>query len=248
MDVLSTKAEGAAEPVSTASPIPTPTAKSLYTFAQMHVKVGDQLSLEPPSQTGGRRTSVMVLGWFEGQSLIVTAPQNKGGRLVLQQGELVLIRAFTGKSAFAFRATVQKTAHQPFNYMHLSFPDKVEGVDIRSSPRCRLNLPVAITSGGRAAGQGNILNIGTTGALIETTGPLAQDDDMIQIAFSFELHGVPVSLELRAQVHGKKSTAAHDATPRHQYGVEFRDLQPNDRLILGSLVWYEMYEHPQSVA
>jgi hypothetical protein len=71
---------------------------------------------------------------------------------------------------------------------------------------------------------------------------------MIQIAFSFELHGVPVSLELRAQVHGKKSTAAHDATPRHQYGVEFRDLQPNDRLILGSLVWYEMYEHPQSVA
>jgi hypothetical protein len=247
MNVLPTKAEAAAEPASTAVPIPGRTAKSLYTFAQMHVKVGDELSLEPPSQTGGGRTSVMVLGWLEGQSLIVTAPQSNGVRLALQQGELVLIRAFTGKSAFAFRATVQKTAHQPFDYLHLSFPNKVEGVDIRTSPRCRLNLPVTIT-GGVAAGQGNIVNIGTTGALIETAGPLAQDGDMLQIAFSFELHGVPVSLEVRAQVHAKKSAAAPAATPIHQYGVEFRDLQPNDRLILGSLVWYEMYEHPQSVA
>lgn len=31
-------------------------------------------------------------------------------------------------------------------------------------------------------------------------------------------------------------------------GVEFRSLPPSDRLILGSLVWYQMYEHPQSVA
>lgn len=42
--------------------------------------------------------------------------------------------------------------------------------------------------------------------------------------------------------------AATEGTPRNQYGVEFRDLQPNDRLILGSLVWHQMYEHPRSVA
>jgi hypothetical protein len=49
-------------------------------------------------------------------------------------------------------------------------------------------------------------------------------------------------------VCGAKGAAARDGTPRYQYGVEFRNLQPNDRLILGSLVWYQMYEHPRSVA
>jgi hypothetical protein len=248
MDALPTNAEAATEPAPAEIPIPTRTVALPYTFAQVRLKVGDQVHLEPPRIAGGR-ASVMVLGWLEGQSVIVTAPQNDAGRLVLQEGEPVLMRAFTGKSAFAFRATVLKAAYIPFHYVHLSFPDKVEGVEIRSSPRCRLRLPAAITAGGKAAGQGNILNIGTSGALIETAGPLGQDEGLIQIAFSLELHGVTVSLDLRAQVCGAKSAAARDGTtPRHQYGVEFRNLQPNDRLILGSLVWYQMYEHPRSVA
>jgi hypothetical protein len=214
----------------------------------MRLKVGDQVHLEPSRRIVGGRASVTMLGWLEGESVIVTAPQNDAGRLVLQEGELVLMRAFTGKSAFAFRATVLKMAYLPFHYVHLSFPDKVEGVAIRSSPRCRVRLPAVITADGKTAGQGNIIDIGTAGALIETVEPLGQDDSVIEIAFSHELHGVPVSLALRAQVCGAKSAAARDGTPRYQYGVEFRNLQPNDRLILGSLVWYQMYEHPRSVA
>ena len=136
----------------------------------------------------------------------------------------------------------------PFHYLHLTFPDKAEGVDIRRSPRCRLNLSAVITAAGAEASQGTILDIGTVGALIEVAKPLGQDEGMIKIAFSFELHGIPVSLDLSAQVRGKKSAAGSDAAHRHQYGVEFSNLQSNDRLMLGSLVWYEMYEHPQNVA
>jgi hypothetical protein len=44
----------------------------------------------------------MMLGWLWVQCVIATAPQNTDGRLVLQEGELVLIRSFTGKSAVAF--------------------------------------------------------------------------------------------------------------------------------------------------
>lgn len=248
MDTLPTNSEAAAEPIPAGDRCPLVRTTSLRTFAQMHLKVGDLAHLEPPSQIGRGRASVKVLGWLEGESLIVTAPQYDAERLVLQQGERVLVRVFTGKSAFAFAATVQKMAHLPFHYMHLTFPDKVEGVDIRSSPRCCLKLPALITAVGAAAVQGRILNIGTAGALIETAGLLGQDKGTIQIAFSLELQGVTVSLDLRAQVRDKKSSAAGDAAPQHQYGVEFSNLQPNDRLILGSLVYYEMYEHPQRLA
>jgi len=94
---------------------------------------------------------------------------------------------------------------------------------------------------------GNILNIGTTGALIEVAGALQKEQNQIKLSFSFELHGVAVSLNLTAQVCGEKSVSNVDGVPLPQYGVEFQNLQPNDRLILGGLVWYRMYEHPRTV-
>jgi hypothetical protein len=247
MDTLTTETITAAAPVTAQTPPPVRAAALSSTFAQMRIKVGDQLHLEPPRRSAGGRATVIMLGWLEGQSVIVTAPQNGAGRLVLQEGELVLMRAFTGKSAFAFRASALKSANLPFHYVHLSFPDKVEGVAIRNSPRCRVQFPAQVSAGGKAAFRGTVLNIGTSGALVETADPLDQNEGLIQIAFSLELHGVAVSLDLRAQVCGAKGAAAADGAPRHQYGVEFKELQPNDRLILGSLVWYQMYEHPRSV-
>lgn len=213
----------------------------------MHLKVGDQVHLEPPRRLAGGRATVVILGWREGQSVLATAPMNAAGRLVLQEGEQVLLRAFTGRSAFAFRATVLRTAHQPFHYLHLSFPDKVDGVAIRSSPRCRVNLATEIASGNAASCAGKILNIGTTGALIECAVRLDKERWLVRIAFAFELHGVPVSLDLHAQVCVEKDAPTAEGAQRYQYGVEFKELQPNDRMVLGSLVWYQMYEHPRSV-
>ena len=248
MDALPANSETAAEPLPAEDLLPARKATRLYTFRHMHLKVGDRLHLEPPRRIAGGRASLIMLGWFEGKSVITTAPQNGAGRVLLLEGEPVLVRAFTGKNVFAFRSTVLKIAYIPFDHLHLRFPDTVEGVAIRRSPRCRLHLSVRVTAGGIAAGAGSILDIGTAGALIETATPLGQDEELIQIAFSFDLDGVPVSLNLQAQVRGRKTSLTPDGEPRHQYGVEFRNLQPNDRLILGSLVWYHVYEHPSSAA
>lgn len=213
------------------------------TFAEMRLKVGAQISLEPPRRIVGARATAKVLGWLEGASILVTAPQSAVGRLVLQEGEPVLARAFTGKSAFAFRAMILRAAYLPFPYLHLSFPDKVEQVQIRNSFRYRVQLPATIAAGGKSGVPGRILDIGTTGALIETAGSLDQDAGPIRIAVALELHGTPVSLDLHAQVRVAKSV--EQGTPHYQYGVEFKDLQGNDRLVLGSLLWYEMQEHPE---
>jgi len=216
-------------------------------FSDMRLKVGDQIHLEPPRRVAGGRATVTIIGWLEGQSVITTAPQNSAGRLAMQEGELVLLRAFTGKSAFAFRVAVLRVAYQPFNYLHLGFPEKIEGVAIRSSPRCWLRLPAQVNVGESEGCLGNILNIGTTGALIEVAEALQKEQNQIKLSFSFELHGVAVSLNLTAQVCGEKSVSNVDGVPLPQYGVEFQNLQPNDRLILGGLVWYRMYEHPRTV-
>lgn len=248
MEAFPTTAEPAAEAVAAEIPPPVHAPALPRSFAQMRLKVGDRVHVEPPRRIAGGRASATILGWIEGQSIIVSAPQNDAGRLVLTEREVVLLRAFNGKSAFAFRAAVLRLAYQPLPYLHLSFPHKVEGVDIRNSPRCRVRLPAVISAPGRKDQQGNILDIGTTGALIETAAPLDQREDLIRIAFSLQLHGIAVSLDLGAQLSGAKSAAPGGGPPHHRYGAKFRNLQPNDRLILGSLVWYQMYEHPHSAA
>ncbi len=35
---------------------------------------------------------------------------------------------------------------------------------------------------------------------------------------------------------------------QHEYGVEFKELQSSDNLVLGNLLWYQMYMHPEGVA
>jgi Flagellar protein YcgR/PilZ domain len=215
-------------------------------FAQMRLKVGDPIYLELQSRLVKGRSVVTVLGWLDDQSLMVTAPKEVNVRLRLKEGEVVLLRLFSGQNAFAFSATVQKAVNSPFQYLHVSFPHNVERASVRNSPRCRVNLPATLTPADKPPVEATLLNIGTTGALIETVELAETDGSALQIALSFDLHGVPVSLNLHASISGMKNKPDGDS-PRHQYGVRFSDLTDNDRLILGSLLYYQMLEHPRSV-
>jgi len=212
----------------------------------MRLKVGDTIHLGLQSGLVKGRSTVTVLGWLENVCIMVTAPNDDALRLMLKEGEPVLARVFTGQNAFAFNGMVLKTIHAPFRHLHLSFPDKVESASIRSSPRCRVNLPATVTAGGKGPFDATIIDIGTNGALIETPEIADGDKGSIEIACSLELHGVPVSLKLKGQVLALRGKTA-DAEPRCQYGVRFTNPESNDRLVLGSLVCYQMLEFPRSV-
>lgn len=220
---------------------------SLATFAEMRLKVGDKIPIAIPRGTKGERVLGKVIGWIEGGSILITLPQKIIMAGLVKEGEHLLLRAFTGKSAFAFSTNILKIEHFPYTYLHLSFPKKIEAVVVRSSFRHGVCLPVTIAIDGKADITGNILNIGMTGVRIGTAEPL-QNEDPIRLVMQFELHDVPVSLELHAQVRSSKSVSDENGTMRHEYGMEFQSLQPNDRLILGSLLWYEMHMHPERAA
>lgn len=215
-------------------------------FAQMRLKVGDTIHIGLQSGLIKGRSTVTVLGWLENVCIMVTAPNEDNLRLLLKEGEPVLARVFTGQNAFAFNGTVLKNVHAPFRHLHLSFPEKVESASIRSSPRCRVNLPAQVTAGRTGPTDATIIDIGTNGALIETAEVADADKNAIEIACSLELHGVPVSLKLRGEILALRNKS-EDANPRCQYGVRFTNPESNDRLILGSLVCYQMLEFPRSV-
>jgi hypothetical protein len=215
----------------------------------MRLRVGDRAQLEPPTQTGTGRILVRVVGWVEAHSLIVTGPQSIGGRLTLLEGELVMLRVFTGRSAFAFRCSVLNKYTPAFDYLQLSFPQRVDGVEVRSSPRVHIDLPAKVTlaSGGSPV-EARIDNIGTTGALLDTAAPLGAKGDTLKVDFDLVLHEIPVSLSLNATIRTVQSDEAPDSTSRHRYGVSFIEPVASDRLILAALVWFHMYENPNLTA
>lgn len=212
-------------------------------FRDMRLKVGDRVQVQPPAQIGVGRVSAKVVGWVECQSLILTVPQTPVGRLCVQAGECVVVRAFTGRSAFAFSCTVLRSTAKPSDYLHLSFPDRIDGVDVRSSPRFRIQLPAQVSvAGGNEPHAVTIDNIGSTGALLVCDYPLGAVGDGIDVAFDFELHDVPVALALRAEI--RTLDQSPDAT-QFRHGVAFVEPSANDRLILAALVWFHMYENPK---
>lgn len=222
------------------------TAPAHSPFSQMRLKVGDTIHIGLQSGLIKGRSTVTVLGWLENVCIMVTAPNEDNIRLLLKEGEPILARVFTGQNAFAFNGSVLKNVHAPFRHLHLSFPDKVESANIRSSPRCRVNLPATVTAGSNGPADATIIDIGTNGALIETGEIADADKSTIVVACSLELHGVQVELKLRGEILALRNKSA-DSTPKCQYGVRFTGPASNDRLILGSLVCYHMLEFPRSV-
>jgi len=246
METLSPQAETAAELKSTSAPESGPVA-SPATFAEMRLKVGDKIPIAIPHGVKVERTVGKVIGWVDGGSILITMPQKVIMAGLVKEGEHLLLRAFTGKSAFAFSTNILKIEHFPYTYLHLGFPKKIEAVTVRSSFRHGVCLPVTIAIDGRADITGNILNIGMTGVRVGTAEPL-QNEGPIRLTMQFVLHDVPVSLELHAQVRSSKSVPDEHGAMRHEYGMELQNLQPNDRMILGSLLWYEMHMYPERAA
>ncbi|MFN3987398.1 MAG: flagellar brake protein [Rhodocyclaceae bacterium] len=217
-----------------------------FPFKDMRLTVGDRLQVQCPSHLGATRVFVRVVGYLEDVSLIVTAPFRNGSRVKLIENEILVVRAFSRQSAFAFRCSVLRVCKLPFDYLHLSFPDTVQGSVIRKSTRVRASVPVEIGNGTDAPATGVIENISFTGALIIAQAALGTPGDVLRLRFGVALHEVETRLELEARLlNVMQDEDGADGAQRH--GVEFIHTQPNDRMILKSLVYQQLIENPDSV-
>jgi hypothetical protein len=137
---------------------------------------------------------------------------------------------------------VLKNASPVHDYVPLSFPEVIDAVGVRNSPRVRLRLPAKVTGpSSPAAMEADIDNIGRSGALLVCPQPLGGRGDTLQLEFEVMLDDIPVSLALNATI--RSSEPGTGQTP-HRHGVAFVDPTPHDRLALAALVWFHIYENP----
>lgn len=225
---------------------------SQYTFDDMKLRVEDKLQLEPPVMLSRERLLVKVIGFIRGVSLLVTTPTLPNGqRLQIMENEKVIMRSFSGKNAFAFASTVMKVNRIPYDYLHLTFPDNIQGLAIRKTARVKTRIIAAVQNSTETGEQVSaiISDISATGVSLETKRRLGEKGDVLSLAFRVQLHNVEALLSVKGVIRAVLSDDSTDIAKLeyNRYGIELQDLQPNDSVILQSMIYQQMIENPQKL-
>jgi hypothetical protein len=213
-------------------------------FDDMALRVGDRMQLAPPPKLEGDPCMVRLIGYVRDLSLLVTAPPPGSWRAPVIEGDNVVMRVFSGRSAFGFVCQVEKVIRIPFDYLHLSFPRLIAGRVIRRSRRIKAEIPVRIDGGTCAAG--TILNISSTGAEVSTDASPGQHGSTIGLSFALKVHGVETPIALKAAIRSVRDNPG-DNGPGWRCGVEFQNVPLEAAAALKNLIYQELIEHPQSL-
>jgi c-di-GMP-binding flagellar brake protein YcgR len=239
---------------STPDPITTENADAAFTFDDMRLKVEDRLQLETPPSLNQERFTVKVVGYLKGGSIIITAPIAANGlRVMLNEKDKVVMRSFSGINAFAFVSTIERIIKLPYVYIHLSFPDNIQGLKVRNAPRIKTNIITTVqnsTLGAESHNSALISDISADGASLVSKQPLGSKGDTLELAFRVHLHNVDALLTVKSCIRTmvKDDDTADTKKPGFsRYGVEFQDFQPNDYVILQSMIYQQMIENPHKL-
>lgn len=231
-----------------APPAATPVPESEFGFDDMKLQINSQLQLQITSELLQERLYVKLVGYSKGKSLMVSTPLVDGKVVFMREGQSLIVRAFSGRNAFAFNSNVLRVCNMPFPYLHLAFPVKVQGVAVRKAERVRINIIASIS---RIQGDKNgdaqpatIVNLSPAGAMIDARQPLGEIQDQIKIVARIKMDQIDTYLDVPGIIRSitrEEDTEAADFGIVH-HGIQFQNLQQNDILLLQSVVYQKMIE------
>ena len=227
-------------------------SQSSFPFEAMSLKVGDRLQAQPPTKVSAERCFVRLIGYLQDLSMLITTPATVNSvRLQLMEGDQLVMRVFSSQNAFGFACHVQRVCKLPYSYLHISFPKDVQGTVIRKAARVKTKIIVKVRTeqDGGANLTGVISNLSANGALMDGLRNMAAVGDSIRLSFRLKLHNIEADLSVLAIVRAvfDDETLKQSGTSLAHFGLEFVDLQPNDQMMLQSMVYQQMIEHPQSL-
>ncbi|MEH6498956.1 MAG: flagellar brake protein [Pseudoalteromonas distincta] len=209
----------------------------ISSLSQVQLAPGDLVQLQTLHPTHAERYQVRMIGFHAPVSLMVTAPTIQGRLVFVKEGQQFLVRGFVGKDAVAYKTRVIKSNLSPFPYLHLAYPETVQSMRIRGSSRVSVELVTAVNGpAGQAAAK--IVDLSCGGARMMSPKPVAEKGDDVKLSFRINPSGLDVYLTISAKVRA----VSRDETANIQVatGVEFVDLNEQDRLYLTNMVYQNL--------
>ena len=203
-------------------------------FDELRLPLHASLTLQKLDPDDDTRYAARLHGVFKDTSLVVNIPAPGGGLAMFRQGQPLLVRAFSGTSAFAFTANVLMIRYAPAAYLHLEYPKSVDGTAIRSNQRVTVRLiasatPIADDGSEGASMPAQVADLSPGGARLVVRQSLGDPGGSVGLAFRLRTAVGEATLKLRATI---RRTGTDENGNGMSHGVQFADLEPLDVLAL----------------
>lgn len=218
-------------------------------FEDMSARIGDPLLLQVRTTFAEERGKARLIGYVPKRTVIIEAPVGETSAMALRVGQSVIARSFSGKLAYGFETMVKAVCTTPITYCHLLYPDFVQKVPVRESARVAFNvigtatlLPgekeeVAATESFAVM----LVDFSTTGAAFVAPSSVVARGRELRLAFRVRIQEIEVLPTLDCIVRSS-SQIEDDAKGRSRYGVQFKEMSMQDRLVLQNMVYQKMLE------
>lgn len=207
-------------------------------FESLRLDVGSTLMMERIDAR--RKFPVQLLGYRKSRSLMVTAPRHRGGELHIESGESLRLRFLTGKTAGALETHVLYRCYQPFSYLHLAYPLRVECVDIRDAERVAADLIAEVDSDFVLVGDWpkriDVIDVSESGLRFHSNDFLGLVGHELNFSLELRVSGVRKSLRLPGVIRNIEHLEHADAKRDYQVGVQFTEVDQEQQFVLSSFV------------
>jgi len=177
---------------------------------------------------GASKTEGQLFGAVEDKGIMIGPRGPEGEDTGLTEGDVCIVRGFTGQYEFSFVSKVLQTYQKPFVYALLAYPTKVDATQVRQSMRTKTSWPVEAQSGGIRV-DATLVDISLQGAMIAAPLPVAAVGGTIQVAIRAVVENEATTLNLNASICHSNRAAGSDT---FYIGMAFTGLSQQDKLVL----------------
>jgi c-di-GMP-binding flagellar brake protein YcgR len=193
-----------------------------------------------------------LIGYVKDEYLIVKVPVENGTPIRLMEGERITIRVFSGINVCSFACTVERLFDRPLLYVHLSFPQAIQGTSLRTAMRVKVDIPAKVLPSrpGASAVDCALTNVSVNGARIEGLRSRPADGSEITLEFAVmpATYDREVQVRVCAVVRNVSSLRREsDGAEVFALGVQFLDLNPVHHTMLQNLTYEVLLADRQNI-
>jgi hypothetical protein len=184
---------------------------------------------------GASKKESQFFGAIESKGVMVGPLGPDGVKTDLEEGEICVVRGFTGQYEFSFLSKVLRIFQQPFAYALLAYPAQVDATKVRQSMRTPTSWPTSAQAVAKADAPETdwltttLVDLSMQGAMIKVDSALGGVGEMVNMCIEVDFDNTPTPLRLGANIcHSSRSVA--DNT--YFCGLVFTGLSHQDKLIL----------------
>jgi c-di-GMP-binding flagellar brake protein YcgR len=184
---------------------------------------------------GASKKESQFFGAIESKGVMVGPMGAEGVKTELEEGEICVVRGFTGQYEFSFLSKVLQTFQQPFAYALLAYPAQVDATLVRQSMRTKISWPTTVQVPAKNDAPetsplaATLVDISMQGAMIKTESALATVGDKVNLCIEVNFDNAPTRLPIVASIcHNNRSMKDNF----FYIGLAFTNLSQHDKLLL----------------